>query len=68
MLWPAHIHAAVKTGNGAMSWITDQVFKDDNLVNEKYLSSLANVGGAGVIDVKKNPENIWTGKRDIALK
>ena len=65
---PAHIHAAIKTGSGQMYWITDFVFKDDNLVNEKYLSSLVNVGGTGVVDINKSPENIWTGKRDIVLK
>jgi protocatechuate 3,4-dioxygenase beta subunit len=64
---PAHIHAAIKKGNGQMYWITDYVFRDDNLVNEKYLSSLSNVGGTGVVDINKNDENIWTGKRDIVL-
>jgi hypothetical protein len=50
-----------------MYWITDYVFRDDNLVNEKYLSSLSNVGGTGVVDINKSAENIWTGKRDIVL-
>lgn len=65
---PAHIHTAIKKDSGQMYWITDYVFKDDYLVNEKYLSSLVNVGGTGVVDINKNPENIWTGKRDIILK
>lgn len=64
---PAHIHAVIKTGTGQMLWITDYVFNDDNLVDEKYLSSLTNVGGTGVVDIKKFSENIWTGKRDIVL-
>ena len=65
---PAHIHAAIKTDSGQMYWITDFVFKDDDLVNEKYLSSLVNVGGTGVVDINKNPEFVWIGKRDIVLK
>jgi protocatechuate 3,4-dioxygenase beta subunit len=64
---PAHIHAAIKKENGQMYWITDYVFKDDNLVTEKYLSSLSNVGGTGVVDIHKIAKNNWTGKRDITL-
>lgn len=65
---PAHIHTAIKTDSGLMYWITDYVFNDDYLVSEEYLSSLVNLGGTGVVDVSKNTENIWTGKRDIILK
>jgi transglutaminase/protease-like cytokinesis protein 3 len=64
---PAHIHAAIKKDNGQMYWITDYVFRDDNLVNEKYLSSLSNVGGTGVVEINKNDENTLTGKRDMVL-
>jgi protocatechuate 3,4-dioxygenase beta subunit len=64
---PAHIHAAIKKDNGQMYWITDYVFRDDKLVNEKYVSSLSNVGGTGVVDISKSDENTWTGKRDIIL-
>jgi protocatechuate 3,4-dioxygenase beta subunit len=64
---PAHIHAAIKTDSGQMLWITDYVFKDDSLADDKYLSSLTNVGGTGVVDIKKTAENIWTGIRDIVL-
>jgi protocatechuate 3,4-dioxygenase, beta subunit len=65
---PAHIHLAIKKENGEMYWINDFVFKDDKLVNEKYLSSLVYVGGTGIVDLKKNADNSWTGKRDIILK
>ncbi|HKR07012.1 MAG TPA: intradiol ring-cleavage dioxygenase [Bacteroidia bacterium] len=65
---PAHIHAAIKTDNRQMFYITDYVFKDDSLVNEKYLLSPANIGGTGVVDIKKISGNIWTGKRDIILR
>jgi protocatechuate 3,4-dioxygenase beta subunit len=65
---PAHIHAAVKTVNNQLYWITDYVFKGDPLVNDKYLSSLSNVGGTGVIELSNNLDNTWTGQRDIVLK
>lgn len=64
----AHIHAAIQTDNGQMLWITDYVFKDDSLVDKKYLSSLTNVGRTGIVEINKTPENIWTGKRDIILR
>lgn len=65
---PAHIHAAIKKDNGQMYWITDFVFKDDHLVNEKYLSTLRNlVGETGIVDIDKDTENTWTGVRDIIL-
>ena len=64
---PAHIHAAIKKENGEMYWISDFVFKDDDLVNEKYLSGIVHmVGGTGVVNLKKNA-NTWTGTRDIVL-
>lgn len=65
---PAHIHTAIKKENGEMYWISDFVFKDDGLVNDKYLATITNmVGGTGVVDIQKKAGNIWTGKRDIVL-
>ena len=63
---PAHIHAAVKTDKGRMFYINDFVFKDDSLVNPKYLSSIQ-TGENGVVNIKKTTENAWVGKRDIIL-
>lgn len=65
---PAHIHMAIKTDNQQVYWISDFVFNDDSLVDNKYLASLTTVGGTGVVDIKKSSENIWTGKRNIVLK
>lgn len=65
---PAHIHAVIKKENGTMYWISDFVFKDDDLVDKKYLSSITTmVGGTGVVDVRKNEQNKWVGTRDIVL-
>ena len=63
----AHIHAAIKPVDGQPFYINDYVFKDDSLVNEQYLSRLTNIGGTGVVDIKKEG-NIWRGKRDIVIK
>ena len=65
---PAHIHAAIKKKDGNMYWISDFVFKDDGLVNEKYLSTIKGmVGGTGIVEVRKTAENKWIGKRNIVL-
>jgi protocatechuate 3,4-dioxygenase, beta subunit len=66
---PAHIHAAIKTNNGKAFYISDFVFKDDPLVNEKYLSSIKNLlGETGVVELKKSANNTWVGTRNITLK
>lgn len=66
---PAHIHMAVKEPlNKQPYYITDFVFKDDRLVNERYLKSInQRYGGTGIVDLKKTNE-VWTGKRNISLK
>ncbi|MEO6696104.1 MAG: intradiol ring-cleavage dioxygenase [Ignavibacteria bacterium] len=66
---PAHIHSAIKEpGIDEPYYINDFVFKDDNLVNEYYLSSLRLKGGQGVVDLKRDQNEILTGVRDIILK
>lgn len=66
---PAHIHSAIKEpGKMEPVYINDFVFKDDNLVDDNYLSSLRSKGGTGVVDLKKNEFDVWTGERDIILK
>ena len=65
---PAHIHAAIKKDDGQMYWISDFVFKDDDLVNEKYLSGIVNmVGGTGVVNIQRDAGGTWRGTRNIVL-
>ena len=66
---PAHIHAAIKKpGNERAYYISDFVFKDDSLVNDKYLKSvIATVGGTGIVDLEKSPDGTWKGRRNISL-
>jgi protocatechuate 3,4-dioxygenase beta subunit len=67
---PAHIHIAVKEPKGKEPfYISDVVFKDDALVNERYLQSInAMVGGTGVVALNKSSDGTtWNGHRDIVL-
>ncbi|MGQ0829820.1 MAG: dioxygenase family protein [Bacteroidota bacterium] len=65
---PAHIHAALKEPNKDQPYyINDFVFKDDTFVTEKYVSSLINPGGTGIVDIEKSGDGNWTGKRDIVV-
>ena len=63
---PAHIHMAIKEPqNKPPYYITDFVFKDDPLVNDRYLKSInQNHGGTGIVDLIKE-NKAWIGKRDI---
>lgn len=65
---PAHIHAAIKEPESSSPYhITDFVFSDDNMVNQKYLSTLSGIGDTGVVDLKMESDTL-IGKRDIILK
>ena len=67
-LFPAHIHASIKTPDGYYFHINDYVFKDDPLVNKKYESALPyEIGGTGVMELKKM-DNVWIGQRNIILE
>lgn len=66
-LFPAHIHASIKTPDGFYFHINDYVFNDDPLVNKKYESALPyDIGGTGIIELEK-VDSIWIGKRDVVL-
>jgi protocatechuate 3,4-dioxygenase beta subunit len=66
---PAHIHAAIKEPGGKRPYyISDFVFKDDQLVNDRYLKSIVStVGGTGIVDLKKSATGVWMGERTITL-
>ncbi|WP_207435429.1 intradiol ring-cleavage dioxygenase [Sabulibacter ruber] len=65
---PAHIHAALRPEGKPAVYISDFVFKDDPLVTQQYLATIPDVGGTGIVDIRKNKQNTWTGTRDIVLK
>jgi protocatechuate 3,4-dioxygenase beta subunit len=66
--FPAHIHAVIKKPDGSSPfYINDFVFWDDSLVDEKYISSLREPGGSGVVELERSNDGIMRGKRDIIL-
>ncbi|MBF9236550.1 intradiol ring-cleavage dioxygenase [Hymenobacter sp. BT683] len=66
---PAHIHAALKEPGGKQPYyISDFVFKDDALVNDNYLKTVAtSAGGTGMVAVAKSATGTWTGQRNFAV-
>ncbi len=66
---PAHIHAALKEPGGKQPYyISDFVFKDDKLVNDKYLKYIVSlVGGSGIVAVTKSATGTWIGQRNITV-
>ncbi len=66
---PAHIHMAIKKPHGETPYyVSDFVFKDDSLANDHYLkSTIALIGGSGVVDMTKSSDGTWLGLRDIVL-
>ena len=67
---PAHIHAAIKLPDSQKAFhISDYVFKNHFLVNEKYESCLIkNIGWPGIIELKKDKDSVWRGSRNITVK
>ncbi|MEJ7625713.1 MAG: hypothetical protein WKF35_02530 [Ferruginibacter sp.] len=64
---PAHIHSTIREPGGKKPyWINDFVFKDDLLVNKKYLASLM-PGDSGIVDLTWDGKK-WTGVRNITLR
>ena len=67
-LFPAHIHSALKVEKDSQPFfINDFVFKDDSLVDEKYISSQNEEGGSGVVDLVKSADGILRGERNIVV-
>jgi len=67
-IFPAHIHAVLKIPDWNRTfYINDFVFKDDSLVNERYVNSLNMPGGTGIIDLIQREDDIFYGERIIIL-
>lgn len=64
---PAHIHAIVKEPGYQAYWIADFFFDDDPFLGKKERQDSLARGGLGVLQMKKNEQGIWEGKRDIVL-
>jgi len=64
---PKHIHPIIKEPNTSAYWIDEFLFENDPFVDQKVKDSQRLRGGYGIIEIQKNSEGIWIGKRDIIL-
>ena len=64
---PAHIHPIVKEPQRNEYYIDEYVFADDPLVTGKERERMEGRGGTGVVDLARNNDGVWVGRRDIIL-
>lgn len=64
---PQHIHAIIKEPYKIEYWIDDYLFEDDPLMKGDKPSFIQDRAGNGIIEVKKDENGIWMGKRDLIL-
>lgn len=66
----AHIHAVVwEPGGKEPYFINEFVFDDDPFVNARYRAVEMKKGKeSSVVKLRKDPEGVWVGERDIVLK
>ena len=64
---PAHIHLTVWERDKDPYWIDDVVFAGEPGVDTAYRAERQNRGGAGIVQLKKEPSGRWIAERDIIL-
>jgi protocatechuate 3,4-dioxygenase beta subunit len=64
---PQHIHLIIKEPGLSFYWIDDFLFDDDPVLTEQEKSRQEKRGGSGIINLSRNSDGIWIGKRDIIL-
>lgn len=64
---PAHIHLTVTPPGGEERWIDSVVFDDDPLLTTPRRAALENLGGSGIVQVTRGPDDILRATRDIVL-
>jgi protocatechuate 3,4-dioxygenase beta subunit len=64
---PAHIHAIVKEPQLNEYYIDEYEFADDPLVSRKERELVEGRGGMGIVDLTRNKNGVWVGRRDIIL-
>lgn len=64
---PAHIHIIVKEPGINEYYIDDYVFTDDKFVDDDYKKRLNDLGGSGIIELRKDANGNFSGTRDIIL-
>ena len=64
---PAHIHAIVREPQLNEYYIDEYEFADDPLVTRKERELMEGRGGMGIVDLTRNKNGVWVGRRDIIL-
>jgi protocatechuate 3,4-dioxygenase beta subunit len=64
---PAHIHPVVKEPGKNEYYLDEYVFADDPLLIPEKRGKLENRGGSGIVEVSRNKNGVWVGRRDIIL-
>lgn len=65
---PAHVHMTLMREDFDEYWLDATWFKGDRLITAELTEKLTRIGGfSNVIELKKNEEGIWFGKREIIL-
>jgi len=66
---PAHIHMTLKPPDEEEYWINSTWFRGDPLITEEQRCSLKRPAGpTNIVELKRNSEGGWRGKRDIVLR
>ncbi len=64
---PSHVHITVLEPGKKEYWLDSFHFKGDPLITDRIRKRFRNMGGSGVIQLKKNKNGIWIGERIIIL-
>ena len=64
---PSHVHITVLEPGKKEYWLDSFHFKGDPLITDSIRKRFKNLGGSGIIDLKKNKEGVWIGERTIIL-
>jgi protocatechuate 3,4-dioxygenase beta subunit len=64
---PAHIHPVVKEPGKNEYYLDEYVFAHDPLLTREKRGKLENRGGSGIVELSRNQNGVWMGRRDITL-
>jgi protocatechuate 3,4-dioxygenase beta subunit len=65
---PAHVHMTLMRHDFPEYWVNATWFKGDRLITDQMINRLNRTGGfSNVVELSKNEEGVWTGKRDLIL-
>ena len=64
---PAHIHVTVKEQSKPEYWLDSFMFEGDPRITPQYRATRDNIGGSGIVSLKRDERATWRGQRDIVL-